>query len=386
VIATRAAVLYTAGMAKNPSNARAAAAAHAPRVRTLQQRLRRAKLPALLITNKRDIRYLTGFVGDDSWLLVRAASSQLHVLSDFRFEEQIRREAPHVKAVMRRRSLSEELAELVNGFELRRVGVQEEYVTLAQRKAMARRVGGKRLVDFSDGLLQQRAVKSEPEVAAIRKALTIQQEAYRRTLAFLKPGLREVEVAAYLEYQMRLLGADGPSFPTIVAADANASLPHAIPGQTKLRKGGIVLIDFGARWGGYCSDLTRVVGLGGMSAKMREVYQIVLEAQSAGIAAIKPGRPLKEVDAAARKVIDDAGYGPQFGHSLGHGIGLDIHEQPTLSGRSEGVLEPGQIVTVEPGIYLPGVGGVRIEDDVLVTARGGTILSSLPKDLKSAII
>ncbi|HEX7010598.1 MAG TPA: M24 family metallopeptidase, partial [Phycisphaeraceae bacterium] len=188
-------------------------------------------------------------------------------------------------------------------------------------------------------------------------------------------------------YQMRKLGADGPSFPTIVAADASASLPHAIPGPRKLRKNGIVLIDWGARWGGYCSDLTRVVALGRMPPKLREIYQIVLDAQLAAIDAIAPGKPLKEVDAAARRLIERAGYGRQFGHSLGHGIGLDIHEMPTLSPRSDkGELEPGHVVTVEPGIYLPGIGGVRIEDDVLVTPRGAQVLSRLPKDLKSAMI
>ena len=185
---------------------------------------------------------------------------------------------------------------------------------------------------------------------------------------------------------MRLLGADGPSFPTIVAADANASLPHAIPGRRKVKKGGIVLIDWGAKWGGYCSDLTRVVALGKMPAKIQEIYQIVYDAQRAAIDAIEPGKALKEIDAAARTVIEKAGFGDQFGHSLGHGLGLDVHEQPTLSGRSKGSLEPGHVVTVEPGIYLPGVGGVRIEDDVLVTAKGRRVLSDLPATIGSTII
>jgi len=237
-----------------------------------------------------------------------------------------------------------------------------------------------------DGLLMQRAVKTPEEVSLIRKALAIQQEAFKRTCRFIKPGRSEVEVAAYLEYEMRKLGADGPSFNTIIAADANASLPHAIPGKKKIRKGGIVLIDWGAKYGGYCSDLTRVVGVGAMSRKMREVYQVVLDAQMAAIDAIAPGKKLADIDKVARDIITRAGYGKAFGHSLGHGIGLDIHEQPTLASRSVGELQPGHIVTVEPGIYLPGVGGVRIEDDVLVTPRGGQVLSSLPKSLESAMI
>jgi Xaa-Pro aminopeptidase len=147
-----------------------------------------------------------------------------------------------------------------------------------------------------------------------------------------------------------------------------------------------VLFDWGAKWGGYCSDLTRVIGIGKMKSKMREIYQIVLDAQMAAIEAVAPGKKLSDIDAVARDIITKAGYGERFGHSLGHGIGLNIHEQPVLSGKSEGVLEPGHVVTVEPGIYLPGVGGVRIEDDVLVTAKGHRVLSDLPKTLESAII
>ncbi len=358
----------------------------ADRVRLLRQRLTKLAVDALLVTNPRDIRYLTGFVGDDSWALVLRRSAQVIVLSDFRFEEQIQREAPQVRMVIRTGPIAEACGKLVQQKKLRKVAVGRDYLTLAQQSQLIKHLGRRTVVPVDDGLLDQRSVKDAREVKAIRDALAIQQQAFTRTLDFIKPGRTEVEIAAYLEYQMRLLGADGPSFPTIVAVDANASLPHAIPGKAKIKRGSLVLIDWGARQGGYCSDLTRCVAVGRMSPKMREVYQIVLDAQLAGIAAIAPGKELKAVDAVARQVIIDAGYGPQFGHSLGHGIGLDIHEQPTLSTRSQGVLKVGQVVTVEPGIYLPGVGGVRIEDDVLVTPTGGRVLSSLPKSLESAII
>jgi len=359
---------------------------HTTSVTGLRRRLDTLKTDAILITNPRDIRFLTGFVGDDSWALVRRASSKVTVISDFRFDEQIAREAPQVAVVMRKKSLSDEVAKLADKFKLKKIGLQAAYVTLAQQKAIAKAVGAGRLKAVYDGLLMQRAVKTPEEVSLIRKALAIQQEAFKRTCRFIKPGRSEVEVAAYLEYEMRKLGADGPSFNTIIAADANASLPHAIPGKKKIRKGGIVLIDWGAKYGGYCSDLTRVVGVGAMSRKMREVYQVVLDAQMAAIDAIAPGKKLADIDKVARDIITRAGYGKAFGHSLGHGIGLDIHEQPTLASRSVGELQPGHIVTVEPGIYLPGVGGVRIEDDVLVTPRGGQVLSSLPKSLESAMI
>ena len=367
----------------------------ADRVTQLQRRLAddriTGKADALLVTNPRDIRYLTGFVGDDSWVLVplNPRARNVYVLSDFRFQEQIGREAPHVKAIIRDKGLIEELVKLLKRLKYDRIALQPDHVTLALRKKLAKELKASRLVEGEVGLLDQRAVKSADEVRAIRAALKIQQRAYLDTLAeVVKPGVREVEVAAFLEYRMRTLGADGPSFNTIVAADANAALPHAIPGETKLKKGGIVLIDWGARKGGYCSDLTRVVALDSMSVKIGEIYQLVLDAQRAAIAAIQPGAVLREVDKAARDVIEAEGYGEQFGHGTGHGIGLDIHESPTLSKRAEegATLEVGHVVTVEPGIYLAGVGGVRIEDDVEVTAEGGRVLSDLPRDLESAIL
>ena len=360
------------------------------RIKSLQLRLKAANLDALLVSNPVDIRYLTGFVGDDSWLLVRSNSIIVHILSDFRFDEQIAKEAPHAKAIMRKTSLTVALKQLVEKYKLGKIGLQQDHVTLAQSKAIGKELGRSTIKPFDDGMLVQRAVKDKTEVKPILKALDIQQEAFKRTCEYIKPGMTEYQIAAYLEYQMRLLGADGTSFPSIVAADANASLPHAIPGQKKVRKGGIILIDWGAKFGGYCSDLTRVVAIGKMPVKIKEIYQICLDAQMAAIDAIAPGKKLSDIDKVARDIISKAGYGSQFGHSLGRGIGLDIHEQPVLASRAKGVLEPGHIVTVEPGIYLPGVGGVRIEDDVLVTESssggGKKVLSDLPKTLESAII
>ncbi len=358
------------------------------RIREVQRRLINAGAGALLLTNPRDVRYLSGFVGDDSWALVRRGSPQVIVVSDFRFQEQIQREAPHVRAVIRKKGLIEELEKLVKRHRLRKVALQPDHVSVSLHKRLAKAIGSKRLLAADDGLITQRAVKDDGEVKAIVAALAIQQRAYRDTLRFMSPGKTEAEVAAFLEHRMRTLGADGVSFPSIVAADANAALPHAIPGARKLKKGGIVLVDWGARYRGYCSDMTRVAALGSMSKTMRHVYEVVLEAQLAAIDAIAPGKGLAEIDDVARRIIRKAGFGRRFGHGLGHGIGLDIHEQPTLSPRADAdaVLREGHVVTVEPGIYLPGVGGVRIEDDVLVTARGRRVLSNLPKSLESAII
>ncbi|QDU34223.1 putative peptidase [Poriferisphaera corsica] len=358
------------------------------RTKTLQKRLKgeQVQADAVLLTNPKDIRYLTGFIGDDSWAIVPMRGSVITILSDSRFEEQIQREAPHAKAVMRTKSLSDSLKETLLKRKLTKVLLQPDYTTLAIRKAIANKIGAKNILEHDDGLLQQRAIKTPDEIKQIQKALVIQQCAFNQTIAEIKPGMTEYEITAILEYKMRALGADGTSFPSIVAADANASLPHAIPGKTKVKTGGIVLIDWGARYNGYCSDLTRVIALGKMKPRIREIYQITLDAQEAAIAAIKPGARLCDIDAVARNIITKAGYGKEFSHSLGHGLGLDIHEEPRLAASVKGELQEGQVVTVEPGIYLPGIGGVRIEDDVLVTSNGYKVLSDLPKTLESAII
>ncbi len=366
------------------------------RLAALRQRLRDAEKPdvdAALIVNPADTRYLTGFIGDDSWTVVMAGGRKTYIISDTRFEEQIKAEAPHVTAVIRQNtSLAETLKKVVGDLKIKKLGVQKAYITALQLEKIRDELGKKKAVPWDDGMLEQRSVKDAAEVALIRKAGRIQQEAYLEMLDDAEPGLREYEVAAFLEYRIRALGADGVSFRSIVAADRNAALPHAIPGRRKLKPGGIMLVDWGAKLGGYCSDMTRVVAFGSMKPKLREVYQVVLEAQQAGIDAIRPGANQRAVDAAARKVVDDAGYGKRFGHGLGHGLGLDIHEAPVLSPRADedAELQPGHVVTVEPGIYLSGVGGVRIEDDVVVTASasggGHTVLTDLPKSLESAII
>ena len=358
------------------------------RIKTLQKRIK-AESPdadALLLTNPQDIRYLTGFIGDDSWALVPIRSSVVTILSDNRFEEQIQKEAPQAKAVMRTKSLADSLKDLLDKLKLEKVILQPAYTTLETRKAIAKKIGSRNIIEHDDKLIQQRAIKTPDEIKQIQKALVIQQCAFNQTIAEIKPGMTEYEITAILEYRMRSLGADGTSFPSIVAADANASLPHAIPGKTKVKDGGIVLIDWGARYNGYCSDLTRVIALGKMKPKIREIYQITLDAQEAAIAAIKPGMRLCDIDNVARDIITKAGYGKEFGHSLGHGLGLDIHEEPRLAASMKAELQEGQVVTVEPGIYLPGIGGVRIEDDILVTSNGHKVLSDLPKTLESAII
>lgn len=357
------------------------------RLKKLRHRMGEHSLDGLLITHGPDVRYLSDFGcqhSGDGWLLVTAR--QVHLISDFRFNEQIDRVCPFVKKVIRSGAITQAAAALSLELKLKKIGFQAESLTFQLHQLLNEKLPGKTLEPTRDWLIEQRAVKDETELRHIRRAISVMEQAYTQTLDQIRPGMSESEIVALLEYNMRWIGADGPSFETIVAIGANGSLPHHEPGRTRVKANTPILIDFGAKAEGYCGDLTRVVTLGGFHKKIAEIYRIVQEAQQAAIDAIAPGKAMKEIDAVARKIIEDAGYGDKFGHGLGHGIGLEIHELPTLNARSESVLMPGHVVTVEPGIYLPGMGGIRLEDDVLVTETGCVKLSGLPIGLESAII
>ncbi len=342
-------------------------------------------LDALLITNPADIRYLTGFRGEDSYAVV--GSRGLVVISDFRFQEELARLNGHVRVHIRGAG---PMMNAVRDVALAarpapgRIGVQAEHVSLEQRRLLAAAVGARRITPVAGLLAEVRLIKDASEIGLLRRALRIQEEALIATLESIRPGQSESLIAARLEYEMKARGAEGISFAPIVAAGANGSLPHAVPGEAKVANGKPLLIDWGARVGGYCADLTRTFTFGRWPKPLASVYQVVLRAQEAAIQAIRPGARAADVDAVARDIISMAGYGDQFGHSLGHGIGLNVHENPRLARTSKDVLRPGMVVTVEPGVYLPGIGGVRIEDDVLVTERGHEVLSSLPKSIEWA--
>ena len=226
-----------------------------------------------------------------------------------------------------------------------------------------------------------RMIKTDDEIRTIRRAAEIADEAFSHILTFIKPGVTELEVSNELEFFMRRLGASESSFDTIVASGKRSALPHGVATGKTIENGDMVTLDFGALYDGYVSDITRTVAVGEPTEELKKIYHIVLEAQMRACSALKPGMTGKEADAVARDYIKDHGYGEAFGHSTGHGIGLEVHEGPGLSFRSDTVLKPGMVVTVEPGIYVPGLGGVRIEDDVLITEDGCELLTSSPKEL-----
>lgn len=352
---------------------------YADRLKRLRRKIREAGCDALLVNNPSDIRYLSGFHGEDSWALI--ASRAAVVISDFRFREELERLPAPFRSRLRTSTIYEEIGREVAERNLGAVALQAEHVTLEARRRLAKAIGASRLKPRADLLAGLRAVKDESEIALIRKAVRLQEQALTETLERVDPGAREMDIAAELEHRMKRLGAEGVAFPTIVASGSVASRPHYRPGKRKVADGRALLIDWGARVDGYCGDMTRTFSFGRWSKRLREVYEVVREAQQAALETIRAGRRCREIDGAARDAIKQAGYGEAFGHGLGHGLGLDVHEDPRLSWRSDEVLRAGMVVTVEPGVYLPGVGGVRIEDDVVVTDRGCRNLSSLPKDL-----
>ncbi|MFN9133584.1 MAG: M24 family metallopeptidase [Phycisphaerales bacterium] len=358
------------------------------RLTRLRAGMAKAGLPAALITSPKDVGYLTGFLGGDSYLLLTATGAV--ILSDSRYDEELEPCRPFCDVVIRKKLMSDALADLLTAHRIKRLGIQPEHATLATRSAIASKASGVELVEAPGIVARLRILKDEHEIKAIKKAIALPEEALEATLKFIAARLRkgpssEMEVAAKLEFEMKIRGSSAPGFETIVGAKANGSLPHYRPHDVKFSRNHPVLIDWGAIYNGYHGDMTRVFCWGKFPAKVREIYSIVLEAHEQSAAALAPGKSVRAVDEVARGIIRRAGYEQQFGHGLGHGMGLDGHEGPSLSHLAEDrPLEPGMVVTIEPGIYLPGIGGVRIEDDFLITEKGAVNLCTLPKDLDYA--
>ncbi len=360
-----------------------------PVYRSRLSRLRREmalqSLGALLITCPQDVRYLTPFVGDDSYALV--TESQLWVISDFRYQEELGTLRGYAKVALRKGDIAEEVARLVASLKIRELAFQGEHMSVAGKARLGKLLAPCRLTSTAGILSALRQIKDKAEVGFIEKAVAIQEAALLATLPTIRPGQSESHIAARLEFEMKQRGSHKPAFDTIVAAGANGSKPHYTPASAKTARGRPLLIDWGARVAGYCSDMTRTFTLGKWHPRMAEIYQIVLDAHLAALDALAPGKTCAEADGVARDIIKKSGYGEQFGHGLGHGIGLHIHENPRLHHTATGtVLQEGMVVTVEPGIYLPGLGGVRIEDDALITKRGARGLCTLPKTLKWATL
>ena len=349
------------------------------RAARLDDALRERELDAVLVLDPANLRWLTGFSGSNGAAVVGPGIRRF--LTDFRYLSQSREEVP--EAWGDAEIATDLLARVAEGGLPARVGFEDDHVTVKQHARLTELVGEDVSLERAGGVVEKlRLVKEPGEIALIREAARVADEAFREVV--LEGGIvgrTERDVALDLEVAMRRRGAQAVSFPPIVAAGAHGALPHAQPRDVPIPEGTLVVIDWGAQKGGYASDCTRTVATGEVDARDREVYDLVLRAQLDALAAVRPGPLGREVDAIARDIIDGAGHAEHFGHGLGHGVGVDVHEEPRLSKQGETALAAGHVVTVEPGVYVPGQVGVRIEDLVAITEDGHEVLSSLSKDL-----
>ena len=350
------------------------------RLAALRKTLKSDNLDALIVSNLNHVRYLTGFSGSSGLLVVDRLRA--HFFTDPRYDTQSRREVKGARVAITGRPLAAGFTS-VPALHKRfaRVGFERDHVTILECEEFSQNLNGSLLAPTSGMVECYAMVKDKAELLQIEKAVKITDDTFAHVLQFIKPGVRETELAAEMEYFMKLAGSSNPAFETIVASGARSALPHGAASSKKLAHGDFVTFDFGARVNGYMADMTRTVVVGKASAKQKKIYNLVLKAQKAGVARVKHKRAAADVDRACRRIIDRAGYGKYFGHGTGHGIGLFIHEGPRLAETSTDILARGMVVTVEPGVYLPGWGGVRIEDDVLVTTSGGRALNKSPKNL-----
>ena len=338
--------------------------------------LRSRGISCALYDDPINIRYLTGYTGEGSLLVL---PDRAVIITDFRYVEQAQRQSPFcdLERVGADRGANAIIAEALESAGIHDLPIEENIVTVSRLRAMEKALPGVHLTALPETVLEMRTVKDEGELDCIRKALAISCQAFDDLLG---AGMTEKRACAELNHFMNLRGSEGNAFDTIVASGVNGSLPHAVPSDKVIEKGDLVTFDFGAKFGGYCADMTRTIAVGEISSELHAIYDAVLEAQLTSEAAVKPGAVCRDIDKIARDQLE-AKYPGAFGHSLGHGVGLFIHELPRLSFRSETILQKGHVVTVEPGVYVPGVGGCRIEDTVIVTEDGFENPVTTPKQL-----
>ena len=340
--------------------------------------------PAIWITHAPDVRYLTGFTGSNAALILPVAKPKDAVLfTDGRYIQQAKEQTKNAHVKIVEQSLIRAVGEWLEQQGIRRCGFDAEHTSVLAQEAMRKAIPGSLrrgfFVPLTSPVARQRQVKDADEIRAMQKAADLGCDLFEKILTTIVPGRKEVEIAAEMEFAARMAGADGMSFETIVAAGARSALPHGKASSQRLPRRGFVVLDFGVLLNGYCSDMTRTIHLGAATKAERFAYDAVLEAQMAGVEAVRPGVTCGQVDEAARSVLRRAKLAQHFTHSTGHGVGLEIHEGPRLAANQPQILEPGMVVTVEPGVYLPTQFGIRVEDMVLVTEKGNRVLTRSPK-------
>ncbi|MDF1545544.1 MAG: Xaa-Pro peptidase family protein [bacterium] len=350
------------------------------RISQIQKKLRQENLDLVVVSHLDHVRYLTGFTGSAGLLMIGVKSADF--LTDFRYSDQAAKQVRGAKVHIIKGDPIAALKEIKKYTEKNvRIGFNGEYLTVAARERMEQVLPTALMISADNLFTELGWVKDRDELNNISEAVRISDLAFERILPLIQPGVPEKDIAAELEYQMIMLGSEKRSFETIVASGYRSAMPHGVASDKKIRKGDFVTFDFGATYNGYVSDITRTVVVGKATTRQKKIYGIVLKAQKAGIKKVKAGTMACKVDEACRNIITKAGYGKQFGHGTGHGIGYYVHVGPRVSSVSGDKLMPNNVITIEPGIYISGWGGVRIEDDVVVTRTGGRVLNKAPKNL-----
>ncbi|PKR78969.1 Xaa-Pro dipeptidase [Halalkalibacillus sediminis] len=344
----------------------------------LRELLTKNDLDGLLITSGQNRRYMTGFTGTAGVVLVTQDKAKF--ITDFRYTVQAKEQVHGYEIVEHKGPIHNEVSEQIDQLDIKKLGFEKNDMTYNTYETYKQAINAEFIP--VGGLVEElRLVKTEEELTIMKEAAKIADAAFEYIQTVIKPGVKEIDVSNELEFFMRRQGATSSSFDIIVASGYRSALPHGVASEKVIESGELVTLDFGALYKGYCSDITRTVAVGPIDDKLKEIYDVVLEAQLRGMKGTKAGMTGKEADALTRDYIKEKGYGEYFGHSTGHGLGMDVHEGPGLSFRSETVLKPGMVVTVEPGIYVPNVGGCRIEDDTVITEDGNEPLNFSTKEL-----
>jgi Xaa-Pro aminopeptidase len=349
------------------------------RVEKFREYFKTLNIDAALVYDDSNRNYLSGFTGDESYAFI--TMDKAYFITDSRFTEQAQMEVSDFEVLEYKGLIEDFIKQLVLENNIKYLGVEEDRMTLASFEKYGSKLSDTNIVKLNQTIEKIRTIKDESEIETIAKAAEIADKAFDHILGFIKPGMREIDVALEIEFFMRKQGASRLSFPTIAASGKRSSLPHGSASDKVIEQGDFLTLDYGCVYNGYCSDMTRTLVIGKASDKQKEIYNAVLDAQEAALRAVRPGMKCFDLDKIARDIITERGYGDKFGHGLGHGVGRLVHESPRVSFKSNEVLDAGMIITDEPGIYIPGFGGVRIEDLVLVTNDGYKVLSNSPKHL-----
>jgi Xaa-Pro aminopeptidase len=350
------------------------------RLETIKEQFNDLKIDSFLIKNLANIRYLTGFSGSAGNVLI--TKDKNYFISDFRYKTQSAKEVDkNFEIIIYVQNSLSFLKDLIEKHDLKKIGFESNFMTFNDVLGLKEEFKNTEFIPVDSLVEKIVMVKNEKEILATRKAVEITDRTFSELLKIIKPGITEREVSAHISYLQKMYGADGDSFDAIVASGERGAFPHARPTDKKIATGELVTLDFGCTVEGMKSDMTRTIAIGEISDECKNIYSIVKEAQQKALEKVKAGMSTKEIDSVARDFIREKGFGNNFGHGLGHGVGYDIHEKPALNERTDYILQINNIITIEPGIYVEGTGGVRIEDDVIVTEEGCEILNSSPKEL-----